>query len=73
VHEEAIRLIGKNGADVANKHGRYYVAVTYPTDKGVAPGVQKLINRFTGNDDLADAIRSSTYIPMWSGPRMTIK
>jgi len=70
---EAEKLIGNGGAARANKHGHNYLSLTYPTPMGTAPGVVKQVNTFSSDEDMVEAVRASTYIPMWSGPKMTIK
>jgi hypothetical protein len=49
--------------------GRSYIAVGV-TQRGASPQ-PLLVSRFTSQADFADALASSCYIPLWSGPGAT--
>lgn len=67
----ADRMLTPDAAARVNAHGRAYVAVTHPSPDGRAPARQELVNRFKGRPDLLEAVATSSYIPLYSGPRVT--
>jgi hypothetical protein len=48
-----------------------YISVTSPARDGGAPPQTRLINQFSGRQDLLDAGVASCYIPFVAGPRLT--
>ncbi|GBF93867.1 hypothetical protein Rsub_06866 [Raphidocelis subcapitata] len=70
VRRAAQRLLPRDAADRANKHGRLHVAVTYPSPSG-GPVQQALVGNFTGRDDLREALEASIYIPYYAGAALS--
>jgi len=68
---EAVKLLPKDAYRRISAHGKTYLALTFPSPNGAAPAVQRLVGNFTTTEDLVAAIDASTYIPMYSGPRVT--
>ena len=47
-----------------------YVALTIPAPGGAGVPQTRLVNQFSGRQDLVDAGVASCYIPYWAGPRV---
>ncbi|KIZ03627.1 hypothetical protein MNEG_4327 [Monoraphidium neglectum] len=60
---------GARGARGAAVNGTAYILFANPNEKGVPVG--NWTNTYDSRDDLAQAIRTGVYLPMWSGPAMT--
>ena len=71
VLETAISLLPPDAARVARRRGNTYFAVSYPAPAGGAPAEQRLVRDFRSTADMVAAIGASTYIPLFSGPRVT--
>jgi hypothetical protein len=73
--EEVAKVIrqqlGGDAAERVNKHGRTYIAITFPDPAGKKPAEQRLISRFKDTEDLIQAGEASIYVPLWGGPTMT--
>ncbi|KAI8468390.1 MAG: hypothetical protein J3K34DRAFT_459882 [Monoraphidium minutum] len=61
------QLLPPDAASIVN--GTAYILYASPDDSGVPIG--NWTSTYGSRDDLAQAIRTGVYIPMWSGPSMT--
>lgn len=68
---KSTRAAAENVGDAAglvNRHGKTYIAITFPSPAGDKPAEQRLISRFKDVDDLIAAGEASIYVPFWAGP-----
>lgn len=65
------RVLPADAAELTAAHGRIYIAVTHPSPDGKAPARQELVGKFSSRDDIVEAVATSSYIPLFSGPRVT--
>ncbi|GBF89438.1 hypothetical protein Rsub_02010 [Raphidocelis subcapitata] len=60
-------VLPPNAHEVLN--GTAYIMYATPNEQGAPIG--EYVNTYESRDDLAEAIRTGTYLPMWSAPSMT--
>jgi hypothetical protein len=72
VRHAARKLLPPGAAQEASERGNTYIAVTHPSESGEG-AEQRLVNAYSGKDDLIKALEASTYIPYYAGPRMTMR